>query len=441
MQNQQRGPRQRRKADEPSGPVRFSGEMLSVLGDIMSVESLDSVLQKIATTIAELFSIRALIICVLDENEQIFRVRAAHGYEGDRAEKIKGLTYSQETISKDMDAKYKVTENVYFVRPGPEEFVKSEESLYFDVKAITRPRTDASDWHELDYLKIAFTEREGGLKGFIEIEEPESQKVMDDAAIEALRIFAELAGVAIENAKMYQKQVEVAQRTRFLSDIIAHDINNYNQAVTSYLHMALSTDVDPGKAVTYLERATKAAWDISELIQRADRLTTIEEEGGRNMGPVDLGEVMKESAAEVMRNAVDKEITIDLNLESKQYYILGNELVNEIFVNLLANAVQYDPHEEISVDVSVGEFFVDYMRYWCVSIADNGIGIPDSKKNVVFGRFSGGDQGPPALGLGLSIVRTIVEAYHGMVWVEDRVPGEHSKGSIFRVALPMASSG
>ncbi|MDH3365315.1 MAG: GAF domain-containing sensor histidine kinase [Thermoplasmata archaeon] len=439
MQKEQIAPKQKRGAGKPPTPVRFSGEMLSVLSDIMSVESLDSVLQKIATTIAELFSIRALIICVLDENEQVFRVRAAYGYEGERAEQIKSITYSQERVSKDIDAKYQLAESVYFVRPGPEEFVKSDEPLYLDVKAITRPRTDAANWHELDYLKIVFTEREGGLKGFIEIEEPESRKVMNADTIETLRVFAELAGVAIENAKMYQKQVEIAQRTRYLSDIIAHDINNYNQAVTSYLHMALSKEIDPGRAVDYLERATTAAWSISELIQRADRLTTIEEEGGKNLGPVDLGEVLRESMAEVAREAAGKKAVFNIDLGKHRYFVSGNELVNEIFVNILENAVQYDAHESISVDLSVGEFFVDYRRYWCVSIADNGIGIPDSKKNVVFGRLGDENKGPPALGLGLSIVRTIVEAYHGMVWVEDRVPGDHSKGSVFRVALPMAS--
>jgi signal transduction histidine kinase len=75
-----------------------------------------------------------------------------------------------------------------------------------------------------------------------------------------------------------------------------------------------------------------------------------------------------------------------------------------------------------------------------VSVADNGIGIPDSKKNVVFGRYMTDDERPPATGLGLSIVRAIVEAYHGMIWVEDRVLGDPSKGSVFRVALPMASA-
>jgi signal transduction histidine kinase len=441
MQSTSKASRPRRGVKKCPTPPRLAGEMLSVLSDIMSVESPDSVLQKIAETIAELFSVRALIICVLDEGEQVFRVRAAHGYGSERTRQIMAITYSQERLGKDMDPRFMVSENVYFVRPGPEDFVKTDEPLYFDIKSITKPRGDTSEWHELDYLKIVFTDRDNRPKGFIEIEEPESRKIMDKETIEALRIFAELAGVAIENAKMYQRQVEVAQRTRFLGDIIAHDINNYNQAVTSYLHMALSTDIDPEKAVAYLERATGAAWGISELIQRADKLTLIEEEGAKNTGPVDLVEVLKESTEEVSRANSEKSVSINLNLGSQRYLVTGNELVNEIFVNIMENAVQYDPHEEISVDVTVGEFFVDYRRYWCVSIADNGIGIPDSKKNLVFGRMSGGTTGPPALGLGLSIVRAIVEAYHGMVWVEDRVTGDHSKGSVFRVALPMASSG
>jgi signal transduction histidine kinase len=131
---------------------------------------------------------------------------------------------------------------------------------------------------------------------------------------------------------------------------------------------------------------------------------------------------------------------IDLKLGNHRYFVTGNELATDIFKNILNNAVEYDPHEKVSVEVSIGEFFVDFRRYWCVSVADNGIGIPSSKKNIVFGRFSPDIEAPPASGLGLSIVRAIVEAYHGMIWVEDRVPDQHSKGSVFRVALPMASA-
>ena len=73
-------------------PPRFAGEMLSVVSDIMSVERLDPVLQKIASTVAELFSIRAVIISVLDENEQVYRIRAAYGYEPEREERLRKFT-------------------------------------------------------------------------------------------------------------------------------------------------------------------------------------------------------------------------------------------------------------------------------------------------------------------------------------------------------------
>ncbi len=421
-------------------PPRFAGEMLSVLSDVMSVENLDLVLQKIAATVAELFSVRALIISVLDENAQVFRVRATYGYEPGRAEKLRTFTYSRQRLSKDLEERYKLMDNVYFVRPGPEEYVKADELFYIHLQDITKPRGDTQDWHELDYLKLLFADRHGATNGYIEVIEPADKKVFDTSTIEAMQIFSQLAGVAIENAKMYQQQVEVAQRTQFLADIIAHDINNYNQAVTSYLAMAQSDGGDSGSKGKFLERASSAAWSISELIQRASKLAKIEEEGAENMGPIELGEVLKESSATVMRESPEQNIKINLKLGGNRYFVTGNELADEIFTNILKNAVEYDPHDEVIVDVTIGEFFVDYMRYWCVSVADSGIGIPDSKKAVVFGRFNSRDDTPIGSGLGLSIVRAVVDAYHGLVWIEDRVPGDHSKGCVFKVALPMTSA-
>lgn len=421
-------------------PPRFAGEMLSVLSDVMSVEHVDPVLNKIANTVAELFSVRGLIISVLDENEQVFRVRVTYGFEPDRVDRLKKFTYSQARLKKDLDEKYKVMENVYFVRPGPEEYVKADELFYFNVQDITKPRADPQEWHELDYLKLLFTDAQGTVKGYIEVIEPLNKRVFEAETVQAMQIFSQLVGVAIENAKVYQKEVEAAQRSKFLGDIIAHDINNYNQAVTSYLAMAQDDGSLPESSRKFLERASLSAWSISGLIQRANKLATIEEEGAQNMGPVELGEVLKESSSAVLREFLGGNVKIDLKLGGNRYFVAGNELVGEIFTNILRNAVDYDPHDEVVVEVSVGEFFVDYMRYWCVSVKDNGIGIPDSKKRVVFGVYDATKGSMPATGLGLSIARAVVEAYHGMAWVEDRVAGDHSKGSVFKVALPMTSA-
>jgi signal transduction histidine kinase len=437
MQNSSSKPRYKPALKPCTTPPRFAGEMLGVLTDIMSVESPDMVLQKIASTIADLFAMKRLVIGVLDEPEQIYRVRVAYGYEGEREKKIKKFTYSQERMKADMDQRHKISENVYLVRQAAEDFIKGEEPFYTNLSQIHAPRTDPSIWHELDYLRFVFMDRRGLPIGFIEVNESVSNKIPDNETIEAMTIFSQLAGVAIENAAQYQRQFEIAQRSRFLSNIIAHDINNYNQAVTSYLQMAIDGLKPNERTVSYLERASASAWGISSLIQRANKLIKIEQEGAESLGPLELGEVLKECADEVTRNNVDKPVRFDLKLGTHRYFVMGNELANEIFSNILENAVIYDPHEVVQVDVTIGEFTVDPRRYWCVSIADHGIGIPDSKKNVVFGRFITGDERPHSIGLGLSTVRALVEAYHGMVWVEDRVPGDPSRGSVFRVALPM----
>ena len=176
------------------------------------------------------------------------------------------------------------------------------------------------------------------------------------------------------------------------------------------------------------------------MIQRAHKLQQIEEEGAQNLGPMELGEVLRESIDEVLREHQDRNVKIDLKLGNHRYFTMANVLAGEIFTNIIGNAIEYDSHDKILVEISIGEFTVEPRKYWCVSVADNGIGIPDSKKSIVFGRIGSGDQDvAPGSGLGLSIVRAIVQAYRGMVWVEDRIPGDPSKGSVFRVALPMTS--
>jgi len=440
MQSSSTKPRTPLEGKPYADPPRLSGEMLSVLSDIMSVGNIDVVLQKIAETVAHLFSVRALVIGVLDQGEQIFRVRAAYGYDKERTKKIMKFTYTQERLKRDLDEKYKFADDVYLVRPAPGEVLKGEEPFYSDTTNARAPRTDPAVWHELDYIRFIIRNADGIPIGFIEINEVNSNRIPDAATIEAMQIFSKLAAVAIENARLFQRQVEIAQRSRFLGDIISHGINNYNQAVTSYLQMASESKGVPQKAATYMERASTAAWGISELIQRANKLMKIEEEGAEHLGPVELGEVLKESIAEVMRNHSGKEVNIETKLANHRYFATGNELANEIFTNIIENAVEYDPHDKVVIEVGIGEFTVEPRRYWCVSIADHGIGIPDSKKNLVFGRFQSTTDRPPASGLGLSIVRAIVEAYHGIVWVEDRVLGDPSKGSIFRVALPIVSA-
>ena len=75
--------------------------------------------------------------------------------------------------------------------------------------------------------------------------------------------------------------------------------------------------------------------------------------------------------------------------------------------------------------------------YCKVIIEDNGPGIPDEMKNRLFLRFQRGNTKASGKGLGLFLVKTLIEDYNGLVWVEDRVSGYYNKGCRFVIMLPL----
>jgi signal transduction histidine kinase len=79
---------------------------------------------------------------------------------------------------------------------------------------------------------------------------------------------------------------------------------------------------------------------------------------------------------------------------------------------------------------------VEGKDYYRITVDDNGPGIPDERKESVFGRFSTGPNRVKGSGLGLYLVKSLVESYGGSVWVENRVPGNYKEGSGFVVMLP-----
>ncbi|MEM4262949.1 MAG: HAMP domain-containing sensor histidine kinase, partial [Thermoplasmata archaeon] len=98
----------------------------------------------------------------------------------------------------------------------------------------------------------------------------------------------------------------------------------------------------------------------------------------------------------------------------------------------------------VTIDVSLKKIVDDpsdpKSAYWQVSVADRGPGIPEERKQQIFlgsQRMTTSEPGR-GMGLGLSIVKSLVNLYGGRIWVEDRVPRDHTKGSVFKVKLPAA---
>jgi signal transduction histidine kinase len=109
----------------------------------------------------------------------------------------------------------------------------------------------------------------------------------------------------------------------------------------------------------------------------------------------------------------------------------------DVFSNLISNAIKHsDPGKPLDININaiiVEEKGREYNR---VTVEDNGSGIPDTVKEKLFARLQRGKTRAEGSGLGLYLVKRLVESFKGRVWVEDRVKGDYTKGSRFVVMLP-----
>ena len=227
---------------------------------------------------------------------------------------------------------------------------------------------------------------------------------------------------------------EERKRAELYLDIMGHDINNLNQSILGNLELireeANLTDEEKESIETSIASATSSA----ALINNVRKLQHISEDKTA-AEVIDINGLISECIKEAPRPQ-DKEITINY-IPRKGMWIKCTPLVKEIFCNLVNNSVKHSG-PEVTIDIEAGETTMWDKKYYSISISDNGPGIADDIKPKLFARFGRGDTKAHGKGLGLYIVKSILEKCDGSVKVEDRVAGDHSKGAKFTVTLPAA---
>ena len=107
-------------------------------------------------------------------------------------------------------------------------------------------------------------------------------------------------------------------------------------------------------------------------------------------------------------------------------WIYVDPVIVEAFINILHNAIKYSPEGgEVVIETEKLEDSI------LIKIRDQGPGIPDEYKEVIFERFRS-DKRKFGMGLGLATAKYLVEANGGRIWVEDNIP----RGSVFNIQLP-----
>ncbi len=213
--------------------------------------------------------------------------------------------------------------------------------------------------------------------------------------------------------------------------LVSHDLRAPLTVMTGYLDLLARQTDDPTmtKAVTSAQRS---AYRMQELLEDLLSATRAEE----MFAPTELARVSLRELAEEIVVSFQHTSPHDLKLAAESDgVVMGEEKrLRQVMVNLITNAMKYSP-TDTAIDITLG---CDAHTV-VLAVEDRGPGVPETERERVFERFArlSPEDGSrhPGVGLGLYIVRAIVESHGGKVNVESR---EEGPGARFVVSLPLA---
>jgi len=248
-----------------------------------------------------------------------------------------------------------------------------------------------------------------------------------------LEAIANLCAQALDRAQRYESERRAVERRDTLLGVVAHDLRNPLSGVKLYAHLLEPYLLPEARPRQHLE-------SIDRLIDRMDRLiqdlldVSRIEAGAFRVEPKPVPtDVVIDGALEVMREvAAHRSVTLEVSRARTIGHVHGDaDRLVQALVNLLSNAIAYSPPgETVTLDAATVE---DGVRF---RVTDQGPGIRDEHVPRLFDRFWQAESGSRSgAGLGLPIVKAIVEAHGGMVEVETEV----GRGSTFSIVIPAAA--
>jgi PAS domain S-box-containing protein len=255
--------------------------------------------------------------------------------------------------------------------------------------------------------------------------------------VTAVRDTSDKLAEALDAQRDANANLEKLDRTKseFLS-IVSHEFRTALTGIQGFSELIRDGGLEADEVRAYGGYIFNDADRVNRLI--GDMLDLDRMESGRmtmRSAEVDMNDVLTEAVSRAVPSATAVEFKSDL--DPRLPIVAGDrDRLIQVVSNLVNNAVKYSPEGGTVTVTSRVEG-----RYALVSVTDTGIGIPAEEIAHVFERFrrvrSGAAQAIPGTGLGLTIVKQIVEMHGGKIWVESAV----GHGSSFHFTIPLAPEG
>ena len=243
----------------------------------------------------------------------------------------------------------------------------------------------------------------------------------------------------IERA-LTKAQIASAAKTSFLARM-SHDIRTPMNGILGLIEINEKHADDPEFTARNRKKAKVAANYLLSLINDVLQLSKLEDpDVTLSREAFDLKELASDILTIIKMRAVEYGVTLEYNetLEKLQHpYVWGSPLhVRQIFINILSNAIKYNKKNGKIRCTAESRMKENGQVEYVVKIADNGIGMSEEFQAHLFEPFSrehsGVNSGYEGTGLGMSIVKQLVEKMHGTIEVQSK----EGVGSCFTVILP-----
>jgi len=227
------------------------------------------------------------------------------------------------------------------------------------------------------------------------------------------------------------------ERTELLMELLVHDLMNLIQGLVVNLDRISPHFEDPFMNET-MERSMEILKRMGRLVSQAGVLsqTNVEEP----FRPMIVNNIIEKTVEDVKAVHSDKEVLFEVHGVDQCVTVAADDLVHDMFFNIVDNAVRYNPMEVPHVMLEMSRRRGKEGEALIVSISDDGPGIPDKAKQQLCYRYFRRFEEDGGMGLGLYLVKSLASRYHGTVHIEDRVPGRPQDGARVVVTMPVADT-
>jgi signal transduction histidine kinase len=294
----------------------------------------------------------------------------------------------------------------------------------------------SSELQASTYLGMPIVAR-GRTLGAIAFFSAESRKTFDDNDLALMRSLANAAGVAIDNAKLYGEAREANRLKDEFVAMVSHELRTSLTPILGCIHLlrtAALSEANFDRALEMIERHAHTQVQIVEELLDASRIVA-----GKlhlAMKSTEIVPVIEAAVESVRASAEAKGVCIITHFQHVGQPIDGDpHRLQQIVWNLLSNAVKFTPAEG-RIEVSV-QTAGDHVK---IEVTDTGVGIPAESLASIFNLFqqsgNGNSKVRSGLGLGLAIVRHLVELHNGSIEAASAGPGH---GAVFTLRFPFAA--